>query len=99
MDVQLCRGLVLNVPEFFADANFQRWLENDAPKFTWHRGGEIDEWSDVVVLVDPSLTGEGSDSDMPAPIWDRIIDLCRMHLGPGQDRQNHYMVRLTNLSL
>lgn len=99
MDVQLCRGLVLNAPEFFADAGFRRWLENDAPKFTWHRGGEMDEWSDVVVLVDPGLAGEGSDSEMPAPIWDRIIDLCRMHLGPGQDQQSHYMVRLTNLAV
>lgn len=99
MDAQLCHGLVLNAPEFFADAAFQRWLENDLPKFTWYRGGEVDEWSDVVVLVDPGLTGEGSDSDMPAPMWDQIIDLCRMHLGPSQDRQNHYMVRLTNLAL
>jgi hypothetical protein len=99
MDAQLCRGLVLNVPEFFADAGFRRWLENDVPKFTWHRGGEVDEWSDVVVLVDPGLTGEGSDSDMPASIWDRIIDLCRMHLGSGEDQQHHYMVRLTNLTV
>lgn len=93
------RGLVLNIPEFFADAAFQHWLKNDAPKFTWYRGGVIDEWSDVVVLVDPSLTGEGSDSDMPAAMWERIIEQCRMHLGPSRDQQDHYMVRLTNLSL
>lgn len=99
MDAQLCRGLVLNVPEFFADAGFRHSLENDIPKFTWHRGSEIDEWSDVVVLVDPGLTGEGSDTDMPAPVWDRIIDLCRMHLGPDQGQQSHYMVRLTNLAV
>lgn len=99
MDAQLCRGLVLNVPEFFADAGFRCWLENDASKFTWHRGGEIDEWSDVVVLIDPGLTGEGSDADMPAPMWDRIIDLCRVHLGAAQDQQSHYMVRLTNLAV
>jgi len=99
MDAQRCRGLVLNVPEFFADETFRHWLVNDAPKFTWHRGGVIDEWSDVVVLVDPGLTGEGSDSDMPAVMWERIIEQCRMHLGPSQDQQNHYMVRLTNLSL
>jgi hypothetical protein len=52
-----------------------------------------------VVLVDPGLTGEGSDSDMPATMWDRIIDLCRMHLGSGEDQQHHYMVRLTNLTV
>lgn len=99
MDAHPCRGLVLNVPEFFADAEFQRWLENDVPKFTWHRAGQIGEWSDIVVLIDPGLNGEGSDSDMPAQIWDQIIDRCRMHLGPGRDQQHHYMVRLTNLSL
>lgn len=98
MDTQPCRGLVLNAPEFFADATFQRWLENEQPKFTWHRGGVIDEWSDVVVLVDPSLSGEGSDSDMPAPIWNQIIDICRKHLGNAADQSCHYMVRLTNLA-
>ena len=96
MDAQPCRGLVLNVPEFFADATFQHWLRNDVPKFTWYRSGEIDEWSDVVVLVDPNLSGEGTDSDMPSAIWDQIVDLCRTHLGRA-DGQYHYMVRLTNL--
>lgn len=97
MDIQPCRGLVLNAPEFFADAAFQRWLENDEPKFTWHRGGLPDEWSDVVVLVDPDLCGEGSDSDMPAIIWDRIVDACRDYLGTAPGQACHYMVRLTNL--
>ena len=99
MDLHRCRGLVVNAPEAFADPEFREWLADDAPKFTWYRSGDIDEWSDVVVLVDPGLTGEGSDTDMPAPVWDRIIDLCRMHLGPDQGQQSHYMVRLTNLAV
>lgn len=98
MDVHLCRGLVVNVPEFFADPAFRRWLESERPKFTWHRGGPIDEWSDVVVLVDPGLSGEGSDSDMPGPLWKQIIEICREHLGVGAGEQMHYMVRLTNLA-
>lgn len=39
MRAQICRGLVLNAPEIFADHRFQEWLNNDEPKFTWHRGG------------------------------------------------------------
>lgn len=98
MDAQPCRGLVLNAPEFFADSAFQQWLGSDLRKFTWHQGGPVDEWSDVVVLVDASLSGEGSDSDMPAPIWDQIIDACRTHLGEAAGQSSHYMVRLTNLA-
>ncbi|MDF0491479.1 hypothetical protein PX699_16880 [Sphingobium sp. H39-3-25] len=97
MSARICRGLVLNVPEIFADSRFQEWLNNDERKFTWHRGGPVDEWSDVIVLIDPSLTGEGSDSDMPAEIWNRIVDECRRVFSPELSPAHHYMVRLTNL--
>ena len=98
MDALACRGLVVNRPDFFADPGFRQWLANDAPKFTWFTGGEPDEYSDVVVLVDPSLNGEGSDSDMPAGVWRQIVEICRAHLGAGSAGASHYMVRLTNLS-
>jgi|TARA_Y100000815_G_scaffold30282_5_gene25303 hypothetical protein len=91
------RSLLINAPEYFRDPAFRHWLGGAQPKFTWHRGGEPDEWSDVIVMVDPSLSGEGSDYDMPAHIWERIVDACRTHLGHGQGRSPHYMVRLTNL--
>ncbi len=97
MDITLCRGMVINAPYIFADPTFRRWLTNGKPKFTWHDGGAIDEYSDVVVLVDPGLTGEGSDSDMPAPIWDRIVEACRAHLGADRHCASHFVVRLTNL--
>lgn len=97
MDSEICRGLVINAPEVFADAAFQRWLTDGRPKFTICSGNFIDEWSDVIVLVDPSLTGEGSDSDMPSDIWASIVDECRKHLGPGRGSRAHYVVRLTNL--
>ena len=97
MDVQTCRGVVINAPEIFTDPAFRRWLTSSQPKFTWYDGGEIDEWSDVVVLVDPSLNGEGSDSDMPGHIWDRIVDACRDHLGIRPGDAFHHVVRLTNL--
>ena len=95
--VQPCSGLVIRAPECFADPDFQTWLQNGDPKFTWYRAGPVDEWSDVVVLVDPSLNGEGSDADMPAHIWQFIIQRCRQHIEPGQHRC-HIMVRLTNLA-
>jgi hypothetical protein len=94
-----CCGLVLNVPAFFADPDFREWLVGETPKFTWYRGGAVDEWSDVVVLVDPGLEGDGSDADMPEPFWTQIVDLCRAHLGPAREHEHHYMVRLTNLAI
>lgn len=97
MEVFPCQSLVINMPEAFADPAFQSWLMAEAPKFTWWSGGSIDEWSDVIVLVDPNLSGEGSDSDMPEPIWTAIIAACSKHLGPAPTATCHYMIRLTNL--
>ncbi|WP_062343896.1 hypothetical protein [Novosphingobium sp. CCH12-A3] len=94
-----CHGLVLNVPAFFADPDFREWLVGETTKFTWHRGGAVDEWSDVVMLVDPGLEGDGSDSDMPELFWTQIVELCRVHLGPAPGHEHHYMVRLTNLTI
>lgn len=93
------QSLLINAPEFFRDSAFQQWLNNPSPKFTWHRNGDPNEWSDVVVLVDPSLNGEGSDSDMPEHIWRHIVEECRLHLGPAFGGSDHYMVRLTNLDI
>lgn len=98
MDVDSCPGLVINAPEFFTDPAFEAWLRSAGRRFTWFGGGVIDEWSDVVVLVDPSLTGEGSDDDMPAPIWSRIIDACRANCRHSNRAGHHIMVRLTNLA-
>ena len=77
MEIFTGQSLRLNAPEFFADAEFVAWLNNGQHKFTWHTEGSPDEWSDVIVLVDPGLTGEGSDSDMPAHIWNQIIEACK----------------------
>ena len=91
---QSCSGLVIHAPGCFQDTDFQAWLRNGDPKFTWYRGGPVDKWSDVVVLVDPSLNGEGSDADMPPHIWQQIIQTCREHIEPNEHRC-HIMVRLT----
>lgn len=94
-------GLVLNVPQLFAHPDFQAWLNDGKPKFTWHQvgaPGTPTEWSDVVILVDPSLNGEGSDSDMPEKAWEVVMAHCRQHFKPSQSA-NHIMVRLTNMEV
>lgn len=102
MDSSQCSAVVINAPEFFKDPAFRTWLNNGNPKFTWHkRRRRPSEWSDVVVLVDPGLSGEGSDSDMPEHIWSQIVaEVKRYHELSGGSwplRTGHVMVRLTNL--
>ncbi|SEK02128.1 hypothetical protein SAMN05518849_12824 [Sphingobium sp. AP50] len=100
MDVMIGRSLVINMPNAFKNADFKAWLWTATPKFFWGSCERIDEWSDVVVLVDPSLNGEGSDSDMPQAIWMQIVETCRACLGADHSgTQPHYMVRLTNLAV
>lgn len=96
MKVQHCSSLVINAPQFFQDPEFRAWLNNSDAKFTWHRGGVPGDWSDVVVLVDPGLGGEGADSDMPEHIWTQIVDACKAAFAPARNVP-HIMVRLTNL--
>lgn len=96
-EVSAIKGFSVNVPEWFQNKDFLAWL-NDADNtvFTWHQRGEsAGDWSDVVVCVDPSLSGDGSESDMPKAIWDEIVALCRERFTPSSG--NHIHVRLTNL--
>lgn len=92
-------ALCVNAPQVFADPAFMAWLNNGSSKFTWHTKGNsvADEFSDVVVCVDPSLSGEGDSSDMPEYIWNMIVETCREHLG-ARSGVDHYLVRLTNLA-
>lgn len=98
MQIESVTGLVINAPEFFQDPAFMAWLNNKDRKFSWHIPGNAvaDEYSDVIVCVDPSLSGEGSDSDMPEYIWNQIVKACADHLGVRHGA-NHYLVRITNL--
>ena len=92
----ICNGLVLNVPAMFNDPDFREWLNNGKTKFTWHKlGSKPSEWSDVVVLVDPSYNGEGADSDMPEHCWDTILEACKVAI--PHPVKGHVMVRLTNI--
>ena len=90
-------SLKLDAAEFFRDSAFVEWLNNGQPKMTWHIGGNPGDWSDVVVLVDPGLTGEGTDSDMPEHIWDKIVAECKKHFAHSVARNgNHIPVWLVN---
>lgn len=93
-------AVVINCARFFRHPEFIRWLNDPSiTKFTWHQPGTpAGEYSDVVVLVDPSLNGEGSDSDsLPHSIWGAIVEACRSVYPNGSGHlANHLMVRLCN---
>ena len=92
-------SLTLNAPAFFRDAAFVEWLNSRGqPRMTWHADGEPGEWSDLVVLVDPSLNGEGCSSDMPVHCWTAILGECRRHFRSGL-ANTHIPVRITNLAV
>jgi len=97
MNVTKTHALRIEAANFFQDPAFVVWLNvQQPPKFSWHQGGAPTSGSDVVVLVDPSLSGEGSDSDMPEHIWDSIVEECRRHFLPNSSNGVHIMVWLVN---
>lgn len=83
MKSSITKALRISAPEVFSNAKFVEWLNGDGRAATWHDGGVPNEYSDVMVLVDPSLNGEGSDSDMPDDVWDMIVDECRKAFSPS----------------
>lgn len=94
--------LVVNVPTWFEDPTFVHFIENNNV-MTWHeRGSQPSDFSDVIVFVDPTLTGEGSEQgEMPEQYWDQLVDLCRAHCSEpaATESRPHIMVRLTNLEM
>ncbi|HGM8087215.1 TPA: hypothetical protein ACKP9S_003586 [Pseudomonas aeruginosa] len=101
-EAQPLTGIKLTVPELFADPGFQEYVNNSSV-MTWHdKKGPInpDDMADVVVFVDPSLTGEGTDSDMP--YWDVIVEKLKIALGKNTflwraQLREHLVVVLTNV--
>ena len=79
----------------FRQPRLSAWLNNSDRKINWHRSGVPDEWSNIVVMVDPSLTGARSDSHMPESIGHQILSTCQLHIAP-RGSVPHVMVRLTN---
>lgn len=94
----VCKALTINAPDWFRDAEFLRWLNSRKdPLMTWHAPGDTpSEYSDIVVFVCPTLSGEGSeDGQMPDAQWSQVVEACRSHFGP--DSGHHIFVRITNL--
>ena len=95
----------MNVPEFFQRKDFLEYIESQ-PVFTWHKAGsQPDDWSDVAVLVEPNLSGEGDCADMPEDLWETILSALRAKFGPDGAgipafaRGRHIIVRLTNMEV
>ena len=88
----------LFVPELFRNAEFLHWLETSKALTMHQRGTGIpnwDDWADVVIFVDPSLSGEGSDSDMPG--HDLVVERIKQIIGNGPFSGYHFPVVLTNV--
>ena len=98
-DIGHIRGLTLNVPDWFEDPQFSEWLNSESVLlFSWHtKGAAPTEYSDTVVTLEPSCSGEGSASDMPERFWNAIVAICEAQLGKNNS-SFHYFVRLTNLA-
>lgn len=89
-------GIKLSVPDLFADPGFKDYVNNSSI-MTWHKKGtdiDPDDLADVAVFVDPSMTGEGTESDMP--YWKAIVDKLKAVVGTGPYTGNHFVVILTN---
>lgn len=86
------------VPELFRNAEFLHWLETSNALTMHQRGTGLphwDDWADVVIFVDPSLSGEGSDSDMPG--HDLVVERIKQIIGNGPFSGYHFPVVLTNV--
>ncbi len=93
----------LDAPEFFQRKDFLEYIETQTV-FTWHTPGKApNEWSDVAVLVEPNLAGEGANSDLPEDIWNTILEALKARFGdngegiPAYAQGRHIVVRLTNM--
>jgi hypothetical protein len=82
----------VNAPEVYRDPAFVEWLnDTDTVQATWHKkGAPPSDFSDLFFTYD---AGEGSNSDMPGHIWDKICDLIKEHEG----EMAYCLVWMTNL--
>ena len=99
MNIKQSRAEMLNInaPEWFLAPAFNEWINSTANSaMSWHpKGTEPGEYSDILVFVDPSLSGEGTSDNMPALYWFQIMDACRDHFSPVAGE--YIIVRLTNI--
>lgn len=93
-------SLRFNTPQFFDREDFLKWLKTETAIATWddRNSPTAGEYSDVFLIIDGSLSGEGSDNCglMPEDIWNSVVAACREALGARNFAEN-ITVRLTNL--
>lgn len=89
-------GIKLSVPELFSRSDFMSYIATNPVIVTRKevQSWAVEDYIDVMVSVDPSLSGEGSDSGMPG--WDQIVDQVRSVFGLGPFGGNHFVVVLCN---
>ncbi|MGI0646854.1 hypothetical protein ACRCPS_17715 [Pseudomonas aeruginosa] len=95
-ETSIVRGIKLSVPALFADLEFQQYVRTNNV-MTWHDKTlppVEGEFGDVAVFVDPTMTGEGSDPDMPG--WEAIIEKLKEVVGTNPFGGNHLVVILTD---
>lgn len=89
--------LTLNVPDWFKDDEFIAAIEKPGI-MTWHIPGQPPVgYSDVVLWVDPGLSGDGAEAgELPWKYWDIVVDCARQYADCIDSRGAHLLVRLTN---
>ena len=80
MQVERLDALSINVPEFFARADFQAWLNApSARRASWHTPGEEPgDTSDTFITFDHR---DGSDFDdlFPSDLHELLCEVCKAH--------------------
>lgn len=82
--------------DWFAKDDFRTWADSARLRglASWGYNGHSKEgYSDIFIAVDPSLNGEGSDSDMPSQYWEAIKSAVRFHVRPLATKE-HIVVRI-----
>ncbi|MCP1674321.1 hypothetical protein J2T57_001423 [Natronocella acetinitrilica] len=88
--------VVMRVPWFTADEHkaFQEWVSGRVGHglASWIPAGyrcTQTEFPDIFVGVDPGLSGEGTDAEMPEHYWSAVVEAARAH---GQGHNGHHII-------
>lgn len=102
-DIQYEASSVLMVtidrPQWYKNPDFLDYINDpDNALMSFHISGrQANEWSDVLVWVDPSLNGEGDSSDIPEVYWDEIVQVAKLASSKHRLLREHIGVRIRNM--
>lgn len=93
--VHTASSITLNAPFLFEREDFQAFLSH------WPLRSRGQWYEEVVLLIDPSLSGDGNpgparhaEGGMPDDIWDAIVACVRATFGALPSTQGHVVVML-----